>query len=100
MTLTRYFQVEKVNKKTSPFVKDLDLYPGDIVQVSLEVKNKRAGGRNYASEVILKNWRNKEIKTSTLNLFAKFIDGDHIEYVECDSKLSPKGEYTERETLI
>lgn len=82
MTLTKYFEVEKVNKNSSAFVKELDLYPGDIVHVILEVKNKRVGDRNHASEVILKNWRNKETKTTTLNLFAKFIDSDAIEYVE------------------
>ena len=82
MTLTKYFEVKKVNKKSSAFVKELDLYPGDIVGVYLEVENKRVGDRNHASEILMRNWRSQYFKRTTLNLFAKFINGDTIEYVE------------------
>lgn len=82
MTLARYFEVKKVNKASSAFVKELDLYQGDIVGVYLEVENKRVGDRNHASEILMRNWRNQYFKRTTLNLFAKFIDSDAIEYVE------------------
>ena len=82
MTLTKYFEVKKINKKSSTFVKELDLYPGDIVGVYLEVKNKRIFDRNYASEILMRNWTNQNFKRTTLNLFAKFINSNIIEYVE------------------
>ena len=82
MTLTKYFEVKKVNKQSSAFVKELSLYPGDIVQVCLKVENKRVGDRNHASDILMRNWSNQYFKRTTLNMFAKFINSDVIEYVE------------------
>ena len=82
MTLTKYFEVKAVNKKSSAFVKELSIYPGDIIGVYLEVENKRVGDRNHASEILMRNWSNQYFKRTTLNMFAKFINSDAIEYVE------------------
>lgn len=80
MVLGTYLIVKKINKKQNAIVQDLELQVGDIVEVSMPVKNQRAGGRNYASEIQLKNWRNLNRKNTTLNLFGRFVEDEVIEY--------------------
>ena len=77
ITLTKYLSVTKINKKTSSYVRELDLCQGDIVQVILEVESTK-----NAHEVLLKNWRNYHFKRATLNQFARFMGSGTIEYVE------------------
>lgn len=80
MVLGTYLIVKKINKKKNAIVQDLELQPGDIVEVSMQVKNQRAGSRNYASEIRLKNWRNLNTKNTTLNLLGRLIEDEVIEY--------------------
>lgn len=85
MTFERYLHVTKVNKKNSAFVKELDIEPGDIIGVYMTVQNKRVGDRNHATEVIMRNWRTVYFKRTTLNMLAKFVDSDIIEYKESNT---------------
>lgn len=80
MILGTYLIVKKINKKQNTIVQDLELQVGDVVEVTMPVKNQRAGGRNYASEILLKNWRNLNTKNTTLNLLGRFVEDKVIEY--------------------